>query len=397
MAPSTSFAHRGVPWRYVYAASLLARVLVYAPFWAIYYIPSSNRQKHSWPYHRALFIRIAKYLLEHMFTSGTWFMEIGRAKLGLKQRVKVPAAPQLITGEVREIAEKQGVAIDEERIGFWYGAGTVGERAKPGESVIYNLHGGGYVIEHPDPRCLVNAWILRLINSPRCRAKRTFMIDYRLSSAAPFPIANPFPAALVDAVAGYQYLLSLGFEPANIIVTGDSAGGHLALSFARYCVVADIPRPGAVVTLSPASEWLVSHDTGPQSNWTKNQDSCYVPWFFLGYPARALNGPALPFDDFEKNPWLSPGSAKVPPERLAGWFKGFPKTLVLGGTGECMIDAIRCTAERMRKDMGDDVQYHEMPDATHDWACLAVFEPEAQVTIDAVLAFIEETAPPTAP
>ncbi|EJD44869.1 alpha/beta-hydrolase [Auricularia subglabra TFB-10046 SS5] len=392
MPPSNSFAHRSAPWRYVYAASLLARVVVYAPFWAVYYIPKANRQKRSWPYLRAVFIRTAKFLLERMLRSGVWFMEIGRAKLAMKQRVTVPGAPQLIKDEVRDIAEKQGVAVDEQRIGFWYGQGVVGERAKPGESVIYNLHGGGYIMEHPDPRCLVNTWILRLINSPRARAKRAFMIDYRLSSAAPFPVANPFPAALIDAVAGYQYLLSLGFEAANIIITGDSAGGHLALSFARYCVVADLPRPGAVIALSPASEWLVSHGTGPESNWAKNQDSCYVPWFFMGYAARALNGPALPFDDFEKNPWLSPGSARVPPERIDGWFKGFPKTLLLGGTGECMIDAIRCTAERMKKEIGDDVQYHEMPDATHDWPCLAVFEPEGQVTIDAALAFIEQTS-----
>ena len=46
---------------------------------------------------------------------------------------------------------------------------------------------------------------------------RIFTLEYRLSSAKPFKQANPFPASLMDAVAGYRYLVhDLGFD---LIVT----------------------------------------------------------------------------------------------------------------------------------------------------------------------------------
>ena len=66
MAPSTSFSHRGVPWRYIYTLSVVIRVLVYTPFWALYFIPKRNRQRPSWPFARALHVRIGKFALDSM-------------------------------------------------------------------------------------------------------------------------------------------------------------------------------------------------------------------------------------------------------------------------------------------------------------------------------------------
>lgn len=45
---------------------------------------------------------------------------------------------------------------------------------------------------------------------------------------------SAFPASLLDALAGYQYLLSLGFEPKNIMLCGDSAGANACLALSRY-------------------------------------------------------------------------------------------------------------------------------------------------------------------
>jgi acetyl esterase/lipase len=82
---------------------------------------------------------------------------------------------------------------------------------------------------------------------------RLFSLEYRLSSSAPFLTANPFPAALIDAITGYNYLISgARFEPGNIIIVADSAGGHLALTFLRYLVETSVlPVPGAFIGLSP--------------------------------------------------------------------------------------------------------------------------------------------------
>ena len=82
--------------------------------------------------------------------------------------------------------------------------------------------------------------------------ERSFAVDYRLTSSAPNPPANPFPAAVLDALAGYRYLVhDAGFAPENIIVAGDSAGGGLALALMMYLRDNDYPLPGGGVLLSP--------------------------------------------------------------------------------------------------------------------------------------------------
>lgn len=71
---------------------------------------------------------------------------------------------------------------------------------------------------------------------------------------------NPFPAALIDAVAGYNYLVgNIGFSPDDIIVLGDSSGGNLALALARHLIesrrmVEDVTiplPPGGLILCSP--------------------------------------------------------------------------------------------------------------------------------------------------
>jgi acetyl esterase/lipase len=55
-------------------------------------------------------------------------------------------------------------------------------------------------------------------------------INYRKCLTA----ETAFPAPLQDALAGYLYLLGLGFEPQNITLIGDSSGAHILLGLTRY-------------------------------------------------------------------------------------------------------------------------------------------------------------------
>src|SRR5216683_2773620 len=43
-------------------------------------------------------------------------------------------------------------------------------------------------------------------------------------------IVAPFPAAVDDATAAYRWLLAQGYKPGKIVISGDSAGGGLALA-----------------------------------------------------------------------------------------------------------------------------------------------------------------------
>jgi monoterpene epsilon-lactone hydrolase len=115
---------------------------------------------------------------------------------------------------------------------------TSTELADPSRVILY-LHGGGYVFGSLDShRHLVS-------ELGRAAATRTLALDYRLAPEC------PFPAAVEDAVAGYRYLLHSGFQAARIAISGDSAGGGLAVALMIKLREIGLPQPACAVLMSP--------------------------------------------------------------------------------------------------------------------------------------------------
>lgn len=208
--------------------------------------------------------------------------------------------------------------------------------------------------------------------------ERAFCLNYRLSSAAPFKAENPFPAPLIDALAGYRYLVEiLGFKATNVIVSGDSAGGHLALGLVRYLTqeaIPALPPPGAAVLLSPTGEWVCTQDANLDSSMTRNARSDVVQVILQsGYTARALCG-SLPEGSAITNSWISPSSLRID---TRGLFANFPPTLILAGGAEQTLDAIKTLYDRLQNDNdADKIKYVEYPEASHDFIMAAYHEPE---------------------
>ena len=208
---------------------------------------------------------------------------------------------------------------------------------------------------------------------------RVFSLEYRISSAAPFNPANPFPAALLDAIAGYKYLVEdIGFDPRHIILSGDSAGGNIIFSFAHYIATVNLPslpKPGGLILLSPALDWAQTH-IGPKSAITQNARDCIVNDIFTSdYTRRALVG-NLPEDFAASSTWISPGALHA--EWKSGMFSGFPPTVFVVGGVECSLDAMHQARDRLIEDNGKEhVKFLEYPDALHDFLMFGVFhEPE---------------------
>mgnify|MGYP006292357595 CR=1 FL=1 len=89
------------------------------------------------------------------------------------------------------------------------------------DQVILYLHGGAYVSRTP---IFHRQYARRIATMVKTRA---LYVEYRLAPE------HPFPAALEDAVAAYNWLLEIGFQPENIVIMGDSAGGGLSASTDR--------------------------------------------------------------------------------------------------------------------------------------------------------------------
>jgi acetyl esterase/lipase len=110
--------------------------------------------------------------------------------------------------------------------------------ARADGAVLY-LHGGGYVIGS------VNTHRALVANVSRATGLRALSLDYRLAPE------NPFPAAVDDAVAGYQFLLDQGIAPERIVIAGDSAGGGLTIATLVALKERGLPQPAAAVPMSP--------------------------------------------------------------------------------------------------------------------------------------------------
>jgi len=112
------------------------------------------------------------------------------------------------------------------------------EPASPTAVILY-FHGGGYVLgDAVGHRNL--SWRLA-----RASGFRVLMVNYRLAPE------SPFPAALDDAIAAFDWLKSQGYAPENIILGGDSAGGGLALATLLNLKNLGADLPAAAILLSP--------------------------------------------------------------------------------------------------------------------------------------------------
>ncbi|KAF9107023.1 hypothetical protein BGX27_008915 [Mortierella sp. AM989] len=121
------------------------------------------------------------------------------------------------------------------------------EKYSEGRTVLY-LHGGGYILGAIQTHRWATSAMARLGGS------KAFSIEYRLAPD------SPFPAALVDVLAAYLYLLNppadAGIAPVdskNIVIMGDSAGGGLAFATMLAIRDAGLPMPGGIIGISP---WL---------------------------------------------------------------------------------------------------------------------------------------------
>ena len=130
-----------------------------------------------------------------------------------------------------------GVSVDSISI-----AGVPCERVavpRPRMTVLH-LHGGAYALGSPKThRGMTNA----LASVSR---GTSFVPDYRLAPE------HPFPSAVDDALAAYRWLVDAAdVAPGRVAVSGDSAGGGLALALLLRLRDEGLPLPACYVGLSP--------------------------------------------------------------------------------------------------------------------------------------------------
>lgn len=107
------------------------------------------------------------------------------------------------------------------------------------DTTVLYFHGGWYSAGSPDSHQGGAARLAALTGS------RLVLPGYRLATA------DPFPAAVHDAMAAYLGLLDFGTGPEQIIVAGDGAGGGLAIALLVALRDSGASLPAAAVAFAP--------------------------------------------------------------------------------------------------------------------------------------------------
>ncbi len=107
------------------------------------------------------------------------------------------------------------------------------------DRALLYVHGGGYVIGAAKYYKNLTG---HLANAIGCRVLN---LDYRLAPE------HPHPAPVEDAVTGFGWLRSQGFDEQHIAISGDSAGGGLTIATMLSLRDQHLGQPAAGVPISP--------------------------------------------------------------------------------------------------------------------------------------------------
>lgn len=224
------------------------------------------------------------------------------------------------------------------------------------DRVILYFHGGGYV----SGTCRAHrAIVAKFVQNSGVGA---LLFEYRLAPE------HPYPAALEDAISAYQWLLTLGTVPANMVFVGDSAGGGLVLATLLALRDQGLPLPAAAIPYSPVTD----HTCSGESYRTKAR-VCLSPAGMGPACAKHYAGdhdPALPY--------ISP---------LYGDLHGLPPLLIYVGGDETLLDdSVRFSDKA--KAAGIDVRLQVGEGLFHCYPAMSPLFPEARQAMDDICTFI---------
>ena len=227
----------------------------------------------------------------------------------------------------------------------------------PQDRLIIYFHGGAYATCSPTTH---QDLISRL---SRASGAAALAVDYRLAPE------DPFPAAVDDSIAAYNWALGHGFEPSNIVLAGDSAGGGLVLSVLLAARDAGVALPAAGVCFSP---WVDLECSGESMTANDHLDD------FIKYRGLLARAESYLSGADPKNPLAS---------ALYADLRGLPPLLVHVGSSETLLDDSRRLAA-LAKEAGVDLTLKIWDDMVHVWQVFASILPEGQQSIEETGAFI---------
>ncbi|PKQ04257.1 MAG: alpha/beta hydrolase [Alphaproteobacteria bacterium HGW-Alphaproteobacteria-11] len=226
------------------------------------------------------------------------------------------------------------------------------------DRVLVFVHSGSFIFGQSR---LFQSLAARICKQAHAKA---LSVDYRLAPE------SPFPAAISDVAAAYEWLLAEGAEPAQIQFVGDSAGGGIALGALLLLRERGIPMPAGLVLLAPWADMTLSG----RSVLTNARKATLANNIEIMMVCRELylQGHA-PGD-----PLASPVFADL---------EGLPPALIQASTVDILLDdAVRIDEALRRAGIDSELSLH--PPMPHGWQRLGTLLPESRRAIEEIGDFI---------
>ncbi len=237
--------------------------------------------------------------------------------------------------------------------------------------VVLYMHGGAFLTcgVHTHNR-VVNA-LSRYADSP------VLVVNYRLIPK------HSVGMALDDCYDAYSWLRRLGYEPDQIVLAGDSAGGYLALALAQR-LQEQGEEPAALVAISPL---LQLAKQAKQAHPNLKTDAMFGPRAFDALIALVASAAAKNIIDGEPEEIYEPLDHIEP---------GLPRTLIHVSGSEVLLHDARLAAARLAA-VGVPAEVRVWPGQLHDFQLAAPIVPEATRSLRQIGAYIREATelPPT--
>lgn len=206
-----------------------------------------------------------------------------------------------------------------------------------------------------------------------------------LSSFADSPVLVPnyrkipkhsISEAIDDCYDGYQWLRRQGYEPDQIVLAGDSAGGYLALALAQRLVECG-EQPAALVAMSP----LLQLATQPKTTHSNiGSDAMFPPRAFEAFHSLITRAAA------HRDASGHPDALYEPLDHIQ---PGLPPTLIHVSGCEVLLHDAQLAAHRLAT-AGVPVEVQVWPGQIHVFQLAAPMIPEATRSLRQIGRYIRE-------
>ncbi|MFW2830357.1 alpha/beta hydrolase [Sphingomonas sp. ID0503] len=225
--------------------------------------------------------------------------------------------------------------------------------------VVVHFHSGGYLLGSAASYKSFGGLLSAATGA------RVLLVDYRLAPE------NAHPAAVEDALTVYRWLLNRGSDPAKLALSGDSAGGGLALIALQQVREAGLPLPGCALAISPLADFTASGES-------RTSNAALDPLV----TTELLESMAITYcgDRDRTAPTLSP---------LFGNWTGLPPVLVIAGEIEVFRDDGKLCVEAALRS-GVDARFHVGAKMVHIYPVYADRLPEAREALAEIGQFVRD-------